>query len=121
MEYHRSVAIQLAESTRNLQHLLADPGQELRIQGRAQQLQETINDVKTTHRRLLLSAEHWTLFQNAASVVEEWLKDTGTPLSNLINKTGRGRTNHEDCLEYWVRSVYALAKFFSTNFWNVNG
>ena len=96
------MAVQLSESTKSLEHLFTDPGLELKIQERVQHLQEMINDIKTTHRRLLLAAEHWNQFQNAASKVEEWLKETGTPLSILINQTGRGRTSPETCLEYWV-------------------
>ena len=103
MEYHRSVVAQLSDSTKSLDNLFTDSGLESKFQERVEQLQEMINDVKSSHRRLSLSAEHWNQFHKFSSLIDPWLKETMARLLMLSNKAERGRLNHEDCLQYWVR------------------
>lgn len=102
MEYHRSVAAQLMDSTKSLDCLFSDPGLQAKFQERAQQLQQMINDVRAIHRRLLLSADHWNQFQNFACQIDSWLKGASDQLQLLVTKFEKGRLSQEDCLQYWV-------------------
>lgn len=102
MEHHRSVAAQLVESTKSLDCSFTDSGLQAKFQERADQLQQMINDGRATHRRLLLSAEHWNQFQSFACHVDPWLKEAIIQLQMLVTKAEKGRLSQEDCLHYWV-------------------
>ncbi len=102
VKYQHSVVTQLIPVGRELTVAFLNIDVMHKIEKRAQQLQQTIDDIKLARERVIQCAEHFHSFRSSADGVEQWLAQAAHQLDSLFLRADSELLGQNECLQYWV-------------------